>query len=116
MDDTWNEYVPEQLLPRLFGFELLMAPYTIAHLKLSMLLQQLGYAFGHEERLGIYLTNALIELPAGQATLPFLDFLVEEGNQARAIKQEKPVMVVLGNPPYSNYGGSGTNQTDTSKL
>ncbi len=104
MDDTWNQYVPEKLLPRLFGFELLMAPYTIAHLKLSMLLQQLGYTFGHEERLGIYLTNALIELPAGQTTLPFLDFLVEEGNQARAIKQEKPVMVVLGNPPYSNYG------------
>jgi predicted helicase len=102
--DTWNQYVPEKLLPRVFGFELLMAPYTIAHLKLSMLLQQLGYTFGHEERLGIYLTNALIELPAGQATLPFLDFLVEEGNQARAIKQEKPVMVVLGNPPYSNYG------------
>ncbi len=102
--DTWNHYVPEKLLPRLFGFELLMAPYTVAHLKLSMVLQQLGYDFSSNERLGIYLTNTLIELPEAQTALPFANFIVEEGQQARDVKQKKPVMVIIGNPPYSNYG------------
>ncbi len=102
--DTWNHYVPEKLLPRLFGFELLMAPYTVAHLKLSMVLQQLGYDFSSNERLGIYLTNTLIELPEAQTALPFANFIVEEGQQARDVKQQKPVMVIIGNPPYSNYG------------
>ncbi len=101
MERTWNQYVPDKLLPRLFGFELLMAPYTIAHLKLSMLLQQLGYQFGSSERLGIYLTNALSDAPSGQQPLPFAQFIAEEGKAADAVKHTKPVMVVLGNPPYS---------------
>ncbi|NJO08244.1 MAG: hypothetical protein HC876_23575 [Chloroflexaceae bacterium] len=108
MADAWTAYVPEKLLPRVFGFELLMAPYTVAHLKLSMLLQQLGYDFGKDERLRIYLTNALDELPAGQATLPFTSFIVDEGIQARAVKQDKPVMVVLGSPPYSGHSANAS--------
>ncbi len=104
--DTWNQYVPEKLLPRLFGFELLMAPYTIAHLKLSMLLQQLGYTFGSNERLCIYLTNALSTAPTGQYALPFVQFIAEEGKAADEIKHSKPVMVILGNPPYSGHSAN----------
>ena len=109
MADAWNQYVPDELLPRLFGFELLMAPYTIAHLKLSMLLQQLGYTFGSDERLGIYLTNALADAPTGQQAMPFAQFIAEEGQAADAVKHEKPVMVVLGNPPYS-YESANTGE------
>lgn len=104
--DAWNQYVPDQLLPRLFGFELLMAPYTIAHLKLSLLLQQLGYTFERDERLGVYLTNALSDAPTGQQSLPFAQFIAEEGTAADAVKHEKPVMVVLGNPPYSGHSAN----------
>ncbi len=98
----WNDYVAEKLLPRLFGFELLMAPYAMAHLKLGLLLQETGYQFGSDQRLGIYLTNTL-----GEGQAPPEQYygmgrdLAEEGNAASEIKREKRIMVVLGNPPYS---------------
>jgi predicted helicase len=57
----WNNYVADKLLPRIFGFELLMAPYAVAHLKLGLLLQETGYQFQTDQRLGIYLTNTLEE-------------------------------------------------------
>jgi predicted helicase len=104
MAGGWQEYVRHHLIPRLFGFELLMAPYTVAHLKLGLLLQQTGYTFAPQERLGIYLTNALSDLPDGQATFPFARVIVEEGQRAADVKRDRPVMVVLGNPPYSNFG------------
>ncbi len=81
-------YVSQHLLPRLFGFELLMAPYTVAHMKLGLLLQDLGCDFNADESLKIYLTNTLQEsfqIPAA----------------AKEVKQAAQVMVVLGNPPYS---------------
>ena len=101
MADAWNQYVPTKLLPRIHGCELLMAPYTIAHLKLSVLLQQSGYMFGSDERIGIYLTNALSDALVGQHIMPFAQFIAEEGKAADDVKHEKPVMVVLGNPPYA---------------
>ncbi len=97
---SWKQYVSERLLPRIFGFELLMAPYTIAHMKLSMQLKEEGYAFKEGERLGIYLTNALEEAVEAPP-LPFAQFIAEEANTAAEIKRDKPIMVVLGNPPYS---------------
>lgn len=103
MAGYWNSYVPDKLLPRLFGFELLMAPYTVAHLKLGWLLQHYGYTFGSAERLGIYLTNALESLPPDQQHMPFAQFIADEGAQANQVKQQQPVMVVLGNPPYSGH-------------
>ncbi len=97
----WNNYVAEKLLPRLFGFELLMAPYAIAHLKLGLQLQQTGYKFETEERLGIYLTNTLEEAFHKAEKLGFAEYIIDEANAAAEIKKEKPIMVVLGNPPYS---------------
>ncbi len=61
MAHQWDSYVRDNLLHRLFGFELLMAPYTVAHLKLGWQLQELGYQFTNKQRLGIYLTNTLDE-------------------------------------------------------
>ncbi|MEK7353021.1 MAG: N-6 DNA methylase, partial [Chloroflexota bacterium] len=99
---TWNEYVAGKLLPRLFGFELLMAPYAIAHLKLGLLLKETGYDIETDKRLNIYLTNTLDEaVKKSEQLAGFNEYIVEEANAAAEIKKEKPIMVVLGNPPYS---------------
>jgi len=96
----WNNYVADKLLPRIFGFELLMAPYAVAHLKLGLLLQETGYQFQTDQRLGIYLTNTLEEAIKRAETL-FARWITDEANAAARIKKDEPIMVVLGNPPYS---------------
>jgi len=96
----WNDYVAGKLLPRIFGFELLMAPYAVAHLKLGLLLQETGYEFHSDQRLGIYLTNTLDEAIKHSETL-FARWITEEANAAARVKKDEPIMVVLGNPPYS---------------
>jgi len=96
---VWQNYVDEHLLPRLHGFELMMAPYTMCHLKLGLTLAQTGYKEGNK-RLGVYLTNSLEEAHPDTNTL-FAQWLSEESNEANRIKKEMPIMVVLGNPPYS---------------
>jgi len=101
----WNNYVADKLLPRIFGFELLMAPYAVAHLKLGLLLQETGYQFKSDQRLGIYLTNTLEEAIKRAETL-FARWITEEANAAAEIKKEKPIMVVLGNPPYSGHSAN----------
>jgi len=97
----WSGYVSEHLLPRLFGFELLMAPYAVAHMKLGLVLADSGYDFKADERLGVYLTNTLEEAHEVSRMPLFTQWLAEEASEASKIKKEKPVMVVLGNPPYS---------------
>ena len=111
----WSSYVQEQLLPRLFGFELLMAPYAMAHLKLGMQLagrnlteearQDWHYDFESSERLNIYLTNTLEE-GLKQSELTLGQFISQEANIAAEIKRDKPIMVVLGNPPYSGHSAN----------
>jgi len=97
----WSSYVTQHLLPRLFGFELLMAPYTVAHMKLGLQLQELGYDFNSDERLRIYLTNTLQEAFQIPAADGFMNRIRDEAEAAKAVKEDVPVMVVLGNPPYS---------------
>ena len=92
---AWPSYVPEHLRPRLYGFELMMAPYTIAHIKLDM---EIGVKM--DNRLNVYLTNSLEEANMDSGTL-FGDYLAQEANAASCIKKESPVMIVMGNPPYS---------------
>lgn len=96
----WQSYVEKHLLPRLNGFELLMASYAMAHLKLDMMLAETGYEANNSQRLRVYLTNSLEEHHADTGTL-FANALSNEANQANHIKRDAPVMVVLGNPPYS---------------
>ena len=100
MANQWDSYVSENLLDRLFGFELLMAPYAIAHLKLGLQLQELGYKFKGKQRLGIYLTNTLDEA-LKKSEILFGQFVAQEANEASVIKRDTPVMVIVGNPPYS---------------
>lgn len=99
---AWNEYVPKQLLPRLTAFELMMAPYTIAHMKVGLKLSETGYTFGSDERARIFLTNALE--PARDLDMEF-DFMSEalahEALAANDAKTRTTVTVLIGNPPYS---------------
>jgi predicted helicase len=115
----WSAYVRDHLLPRLFGFELLMAPYAMAHFKMGMLLagydlpkekqKQWHYDFEGDERLGIYLTNTLEEAPPKMAdALWGLRILSEEANAASRVKRDLPIMVVLGNPPYSGHSANSS--------
>ena len=91
IEALWNEYVPKHLLPRLHGYELLMAPYAIAHLKIGLKLYETGYRFGSEERARIYLTNALEPASHKQLTLDFLPALAHEAQAVNGIKREHPV-------------------------
>lgn len=112
---AWNGYVEKHLLNRLFGFELLMAPYAIAHLKLGMLLEQTGYRFESDQRLGIYLTNTLEEAAKRSEKL-FTQWISDEANAAAKIKRDDPILVVLGNPPYANFGRMNRGQWILSLL
>ncbi|RZM15625.1 MAG: DNA methyltransferase, partial [Pedobacter sp.] len=104
----WSKYVNKDLIPRLNGFELLMASYAMAHLKMDMLLTETGYKPTDDQRFRIFLTNSLEEHHKDTGSL-FSNWLADEANQANAIKRDAPVMVVIGNPPYS---GESSNKSD----
>ncbi len=98
--DAWNAYIPKHLLPRLHAFELMMAPYAIAHMKIGLKLAETGYRFSTDERARIYLTNAL-EPWVKQIQLIGFDALAHEASAVNEIKRAKRFTVVIGNPPYS---------------
>lgn len=99
----WPSYVAKHLLPRMYGFELLMAPYAVAHMKLGLELHDTGYDFGSDERLRVFLTNSLEEAHEHAGLPLFAQWLADEAAAASEIKREVPIMVVLGNPPYSGH-------------
>lgn len=100
MQGAWSQYVDEHLIPRLNGFELLMASYAMAHLKLDLLLTETGYKPQKDQRLNIYLTNSLEEYHPDTGGI-FSQWLSDEAREANHIKRDTPVMCVIGNPPYS---------------
>ncbi|MCG8209778.1 type ISP restriction/modification enzyme [Tenacibaculum finnmarkense] len=104
----WSNYVSKDLIPRLNGFELLMASYAMAHLKMDMLLTETGYKPKDNQRFKIFLTNSLEEAHKDSGTL-FSSWLADEADQANAIKRDAPVMCIIGNPPYS---GESSNKSD----
>jgi hypothetical protein len=102
LKQAWNAYVPEHLLPRINAFELMMAPYAVAHMKLAMVLRDTGYDFNSDSRLQVYLANS-VEEPGnsdGQLTL-WSDPLATESIAANAVKKNTGINIVIGNPPYS---------------
>ncbi len=101
----WKQYVEEHLIPRLNGFEILMASYAMAHLKLDLLLRETGVEPSGSQRFRVYLTNSLEEHHPDTGTL-FASWLSQEANEANHIKRDTPVMVVLGNPPYSGISSN----------
>lgn len=102
----WSQYIEDNLIPRLHGFELLMASYAMCHMKLDMILTELGYQPTKEPpRLSVYLTNSLEEGEPANQTLPFSQWLSREAKGANTIKRDMPIMCVIGNPPYLGEGG-----------
>jgi len=99
-EGIWPQYVEKDLIPRINGFELLMASYSMAHLKLDMLLSETGYETNQDQRFNIFLTNSLEEHHKDTGTL-FASWLSDESTLANQIKRDTPVMCVIGNPPYS---------------
>ena len=103
----WNTYVPTHLLPRLYAYELMMAPYAIAHMKVGLKLAETGFTawekLGPENRANIFLTNAL-EPWEKQLQLIGFDALAHEAAAVNEVKRHKSFTVVIGNPPYSNFG------------
>jgi predicted helicase len=109
-EGIWSNYVENHLIPRLHGFEILMASYAMAHLKIDMLLQETGFKPTKNQRLKIYLTNSLEEYHEDDRTLFALArWLSEEAQQANDVKRDTPVMVIMGNPPYAV---SSSNKSD----
>ncbi len=94
-----KSYIEEHILPHFYAFEILMAPYTVGHFKVSMILEEMGYKFKENERFQFYLTNTL-EMKKPKQT-SFLIDLAKEGLEAKKVKEEIPILVILGNPPYS---------------
>ena len=107
-EGIWSSYVENNLLPRLNGFELLMASYAMAHLQLDLLLKETGFKPTKNQRTRVYLTNSLEEYHPNTGTL-FANWLSSEANEANHIKRDTPVMCVIGNPPYS---GESANKGD----
>jgi len=96
----WSQYVEKHLIPRLHGFEILMASYAMAHLKLELLLRETGYEPETQQRLRVFLTNSLEEAHPDTGTF-WANWLSQEATEANYIKRDTPIMVVLGNPPYA---------------
>ena len=101
----WSSYIENDLIPRLHGFELLMASYAMCHMKLDMILTELGYKpSGNPPRLSVYLTNSLEEGEHVEQNL-FAQWFTREAKGANRIKRDMPIMCVIGNPPYLGEGG-----------
>ena len=97
----FNQLVKEHILKNFYAFELMVAPYAISHLKISIVLDDLGYKLGKDERFNLYLTNTLEVKDIKQVDMPFISDLAKEGIAAKEVKDRIPILVILGNPPYS---------------
>jgi len=109
--NLWNRYVPEHLLPRLHGFELMMAPYAIAHMKIGLKLYETGYRFGSNQRAQIYLTNSLEPASDSKRQREFEEWapaLAHEAEAVNRIKRLHVFSVVIGNPPYAGLSANLT--------
>lgn len=98
-------------LKRIFGFELMPAPFVVAHMRLNMQLKKFGFELSEDERLGVYLTNALTGYEdKGSPDLAHFGEFLSEWQESSHVKQKEPVLVVIGNPPYSSYAGIGVKE------
>ncbi len=96
-----TKLIKNQILKNFYAFELMMAPYAIGHIKISFLLEELGYTMQEDDRFKLYLTNTLDMEDLKQTEIPGLESLSDENHLAGQIKQKEPILVILGNPPYS---------------
>jgi len=101
-----GSFIKGHVLKNFYAFELMMAPYTIGHIKMSFWLEELGYKLEGDERFKLYLTNTLEMEELAQSTLPGMASLSEESHLAGKVKKETPILVILGNPPYSGHSAN----------
>lgn len=109
-----NKFFQNHILKNYYAFELMMAPYAIGHIKMSFLLEELGYKMQEHDRFKLYLTNTLDMEDLAQTEIPGLESLSDESHQAGRVKRHEPILVIIGNPPYS--GHSATKNDWTEKL
>jgi type I restriction-modification system DNA methylase subunit len=101
-----QKFIKEHILRDFYAFELMMAPYAVGHLKMSFLLEELGYKLQKDERFKLYLTNTLEMEELEQTALPGMSSLAEESHLAGRVKKETPILVIMGNPPYSGHSAN----------
>jgi predicted helicase len=107
-----RQLISEHILPHFHAFELMMAPYAIGHIKISFLLEELGYNMKEDERFRLYLTNTLDMEDLQQTQIPGLDSLSEESHEAGRVKKSEPILVIMGNPPYSGHSATKNDWTE----
>jgi len=100
------KFIEDHILKHFFAFELMMAPYAAGHLKMGYLLEELGHKLSGDERFQFYLTNTLEMEELAQTSLPGMASLSEESHLAGKVKKERPILVILGNPPYSGHSAN----------
>jgi len=100
-----HDFIREHVLKNFYALELMIAPYAIGHVKMSFLLSELGYKL-NDERLKFYITNTLEMEDLEQTTLPGMASLAEESKKAGEVKKKTPILVILGNPPYSGISAN----------
>lgn len=105
-DGSKGGFIREHILRNFYAFELMVAPYTVGHLKMAFFLEELGYRLQKNERLPFYLTNTLDMSELEGTNMPILSSLAEESRLAGRVKQEEPILVILGNPPYSGHSAN----------
>jgi len=101
-----SDKIREHLLKHFYGFEILITPYVISHLKLTDLLQRWRYKFNDDDRIQVYLTNTLNPYETTFLDIPFFREITEESRIANQIKIKKPILVVMGNPPYAGISAN----------
>lgn len=101
-----ESFIRDYVLKNFYAFELMMSPYAVGHLKMSFLLEELGYTLKKEDRAKLYLTNTLEMEDLVQTELPGMSSLSEESHLAGKVKKEQPILVILGNPPYSGHSAN----------
>ncbi|SRR5579875_136162 len=101
-----ENFIKEHILKNFYAFELMMAPYAVGHLKMSFLLEELGFRLRKDDRFKLYLTNTLEMEELAQTELPGMASLSEESHLAGRVKKETPILVILGNPPYSGISAN----------
>jgi len=101
-----SQWIKNHILQNFYAFELMMAPYAIGHLKISFILEELGYKMSENERFKYYLTNTLEMEEIGTTNIPGLSSLSEESHLAKEVKEKQPILVIIGNPPYSGISAN----------
>ncbi|OGU97013.1 MAG: DNA methyltransferase, partial [Ignavibacteria bacterium RIFOXYA2_FULL_35_10] len=107
-----NRFISNQILKNFYAFELMMAPYAIGHIKISFLLDEIGYKMKEDERFKLYLTNTLDMEDLSQTQIPGLESLSTESHSAGQVKKNEPILVIMGNPPYSGHSANKNEWTE----